>query len=91
MYNCLEDLSHDQGDPHNQEVSTDDAGGVNGTGSPRHDAGPLVKTSLKSTFKLSPHQKKKAKMEKGMRVEVSLAFRRVPSSRLGFFFFRLLS
>lgn len=48
----MEDLSHDQGDPHNQEVSADDAGGVKGAGSPRHGAGPLLKTSLKSAFKL---------------------------------------
>jgi len=36
---CLKDLSHDQGDPHYQEVSAHDPGGVNGTGSPSHDAG----------------------------------------------------
>lgn len=34
----MEDLSHDQGDPHDQEMSADDAGGINGTGSPSHDA-----------------------------------------------------
>lgn len=53
----MEDLSPSQGDPHDQgdhHDEGDDDGGVDGTGSPRHDAGPLVKTSLKSTFKLSP-------------------------------------
>lgn len=44
MYHCLEDLSHDQGDPHDQEVGTHDPGGVNGTGPPSHDAG-WVRTS----------------------------------------------
>ena len=58
MDHCLEDLSHDQGDPDYQEVSTHDTGGVNGTGSPSHDAGSRMgcplgvdtkkKTSLKS-------------------------------------------
>lgn len=57
---CLEDLSHDQGDPHDQEVSADDAGSVNGTGSPRHDAGPLLMASLKSRIKVS-HTPKKEK------------------------------
>ena len=42
MDHCLEDLSHDQGDPHDQEVSAHDAGGVNGTGPPSHDAGCVV-------------------------------------------------
>lgn len=63
----MEDLSHDQGDPHDQEVSADDAGSVNGTGSPRHDAGPLVMASLKSRIKVSPPPKKRkiAKLKKG--------------------------
>lgn len=63
---CFEDLSPSQGDPHNQDDhhnQGDDDGGVNGTGSPRHDAGSLVKTSLKSTFKLS-YTHTKIKMEK---------------------------
>lgn len=34
----MEDLSHDQGDPHDQEVSAHDAGGVNATGPASHDA-----------------------------------------------------
>lgn len=59
VYHCLEDLSHDQGDPHNQEVSADDAGNVNGTGSPRHGAGPLAMASLKSRIKVSPPKKEK--------------------------------
>lgn len=36
---CLKDLSNDQGDPHYQEVSAHDPGGVNGTRSSSHDAG----------------------------------------------------
>lgn len=41
----MEDLSHDQGDSHYQEMSADEAGGVNGTGSPSHAAGRLLLSS----------------------------------------------
>lgn len=65
MDQCLEDLSPSQGDPHNQDDHSQgaDDGGVNGTGSPRHGAGSLVKTTLKSTFKLS-YTHEKIKKEK---------------------------
>lgn len=39
MNHCLEDLSYEQGDPHDQQMSAHDPGGVNGTGSSSHDAG----------------------------------------------------
>lgn len=45
MDHGLEDLSHDQGDSHYQEMSADEAGGVNGTGSPSHAAGRLLLSS----------------------------------------------
>lgn len=64
MDHCLEDLSHNQGDPHYEEVSAHDPGGVNGTGSPSHDAGFNVlssltsrKTSLKSELKFTKKNK----------------------------------
>lgn len=68
MDHCLKDLSHEQGDPHDQEVSAHDAGGVNGTRSPRHAAvwmccptGIQEVTSLKSRLTFPPKRLKKKK------------------------------
>ena len=51
MDHGLEDLSHEQRDAHDQEVSADDPRGVNGTGSPSHGGAGCVELSLPKTKK----------------------------------------
>lgn len=46
MNHGLEDLRYEQGDPHDQEVSAHDAGGVNGTRSSSHDTGQMRSIQL---------------------------------------------
>lgn len=67
MDQCLEELRHDQGDPQYQELSAHGSGEVNGTGSPRHDAGlsSFSQVLLRSMFSF-PGTKKKVKTVKSM-------------------------